>query len=129
MEHNFELWKDLTIDFELSPHQRAILSSTVNQEWFEIVQKLFEDEVRKFQLSLANTPAWESDKIYARHVLAQAAGMIYKGVFERIYTEVGAQKIAEQGIGTIYNPEHPPLMEEFEATPTELPSDFDQFNN
>jgi hypothetical protein len=122
MLKNFDGWKDLTIDFELDPHQRAVLASTVGQEWFDIIQKLFEDEVRKFQVLLANTPAWDEDKIFARHVLAQAAGMIYKGVFSRIAEQVSTQKIMDAGIGTVYNPEQPATMEEFQETP---PDTFD----
>jgi hypothetical protein len=113
MLKNYDGWKDLTIDFELDPHQRAVLAGSIGQEWFDIVQRIFEDEVRKFQLLLANTPAWEEDKIYARHVLAQAAGMIYKGVFQRIVEQAGMQKIIETGIGTINNPEQPPMLDEF----------------
>lgn len=117
MLKNFDGWKDLSIDFELDAHQRAVLAGTIGQEWFDILQKLFEDEVRKFQLLLANTPAWEEDKVYARHVLAQAAGMIYKGVFTRIIQQVGLQKISDSGIGTIHNPEQPPMLDEFQDMP------------
>ena len=124
MIKNFDGWKDLTIDFELDPHQRAVLAGTIGQEWFDIIQKIFEDEVRKFQLLLANTPAWEEDKIFARHCLAQAAGMIYKGVFERIALQVGMQHIADAGIGSIHNPEQPPTMEEFQ----EIPPDTQDYN-
>jgi hypothetical protein len=122
MLKNFDAWKDLTIDFELDAHQRAVLAGTIGQEWFDIVQKIFEDEVRKFQLLLANTPAWEEDKVFARHALAQAAGMIYKGVFTRIAEQAGIQKIIELGVGTVHNPEQPPTMEEFQDIP---PDTFD----
>lgn len=123
MLKDMDAFKDLKIDFELTAPQRAILSGSVGQEWFDIVQRLFEDEARKFYLLLANTPVWEEEKVFARHCLAQAAGMIYKGVYERIAAEVGTQHIADQGIGTIYNPEKPPLMEEFDSTPLPDPID------
>lgn len=120
MIKNYDGWKDLTIDFELDNHQRAVLAGSIGQEWFDIVRKIFEDEVRKFQLQLANTPAWEEDKIYARHCIAQAAGMIYAGVFQRIAEQAGLQQILSSGIGTIHNPEQPPLMEEFTPDPQDI---------
>lgn len=117
MLKDFEGWKDITIDFKLDAHQRAVLSGSIGQEWFDIVQKIFEDVVRKMQLAMANTPMWDENAVLARHCIAQAAALLYKGVFERIYAEVGMQKVMETGIGTIHNPEKPPLMEEFQELP------------
>ena len=119
-------WQDITIDFELDNHQRAVLAGSIGQEWFDIVQKIFEDVVRKMQLLMANTPPWEEKAVLARHMQAQAAAILYKQVFERIYAQVGIQQVAESGIGTIHNPEKPPLMEEFQEMPQapELPEEF-----
>jgi hypothetical protein len=126
MLKDIEGWKDITIDFELSAHQRAVLAGTIGQEWFDIVQKIFEDVVRKMQLQMANTPPWDKEAVLARHTIAQAAALMYKGVFERIYEQVGLQQVIESGVGSIHNPEKPPLMEEFQETPqqTELPDEF-----
>jgi hypothetical protein len=119
-------WKDITLDFELSAHERAVLAGTIGQEWFNIVQKIFEDVVRKMQLLMANTPPWEEKAVLARHMQAQAAAILYKQVFERIYEQVGVQQVIESGVGSIHNPEKISYPEEFDQpTPPPPLEDFD----
>ena len=118
-------WKDITIDFELNAHDRAVLAGTIGQEWFEIVQRIFEDIVRKMQLQMANTPPWDEKAVLARHCIAQAAATLYRGAFERIQSEVGIQKMVDSGIGTIHNPEKPTLLEDFEEMPEPPEPTFD----
>jgi hypothetical protein len=126
MLKDMEGWKDITVDFELSAHDRAVLAGTIGQEWFDIVQKIFEDVVRKMQLLMANTPPWEEKAVLLRHMQAQTAAVLYKQVFERIYEQVGLQQVMDSGVGSIHNPEKPQLMEEFQDIPQapEMPDEF-----
>ena len=107
-------YQDITIDFELNATERAILSSAVHSEWFSLIMKLMEQEIREMNIRLLNTPTEESSKVLARHAVAQAAGMFFSGFKQRIEEAVTLNRISQEGIGTKSNPEEVPLMEEFE---------------
>ena len=71
---------------ELSGIERAHLSVLVTTDGFKIMQKLMEDEVKKFNLLLIN--ASNTDDIIAKHNLAKAAAQFYQGVIDRVNQEV-----------------------------------------
>src|ERR1035437_4849777 len=79
--------KGLDIEFELDDADRGILSSSVKQQGFDILQKIMEDQVRKFNLKLINTNPSDSAQVLANHYLAKAVAQFYTGLIERIETE------------------------------------------
>jgi hypothetical protein len=79
--------KGLDVELELSDDDRAILSSSVKQQGFDILQKLMEDQVRKFNLKLINTNPADSAEVLANHYLAKAVAQFYAGLIERIEIE------------------------------------------
>lgn len=107
-------YQDLTIDFELNDQQRAVLSSAIKQEWFDIIRKLMEQEIREMNVRLMNTATEEHSKVLARHSVAQAAGMFYSGFMKRVEEAVTLSYIKAAGVGTVANPEEIPLLPEFE---------------
>lgn len=79
--------KGLDIELVLDDAERGILSSSVKQQGFDILQKLMEDQVRKFNLKLINTNPADSDMVLANHYLAKAVAQFYAGLMERIEQE------------------------------------------
>jgi hypothetical protein len=79
--------KGLDIELKLDDGDRAILSASVKQQGFDILQKLMEDQVRKFNLKLINTNPADSAMVLANHYLAKAVAQFYAGLMERIEIE------------------------------------------
>ena len=79
--------KGLEIDFELDENDRAVLSSSVKQQGFDILQRIMEDQVRKFNFKLINTNPANSAEVIANHYLAKAVAQFYTGLIERIERE------------------------------------------
>jgi hypothetical protein len=79
--------KGLDVEFTLEPSERGILASSVKQQGFDLLQKLMEDQVRKFNLKLINTNPADSDMVLANHYLAKAVAQFYAGLMERIEQE------------------------------------------
>jgi hypothetical protein len=71
---------------ELTGIERAHLSVWLSDPSFKIVQKLLEDEVKKFNISLIN--ATTPEEVVVRHSYAKVAAQIYLGLINRIQTEV-----------------------------------------
>jgi hypothetical protein len=104
--------KGLELSFELDERQEAILASHVRTEAFHILQKLMEQEVRLMNIKLLNTPTANTQEILANHAVAKGAGMFYAGVMQRLTQLLHIQEIKAEGIGTLDNPEHPPMLDE-----------------
>lgn len=111
LEPNKGEMEGLHISFELTPQQRAILSSAVQQEWFDIMQKLMEEELRKLNVRLINTPGEDEKSIIANHRLAKGAAMFYVGFFQRLSEELQLHKYNAQNLGTPQNPEQGPALD------------------
>lgn len=106
----------LNIDFKLSDKQRAILASAVQQEWFDIIQKLMEEEIRLLNVKHINVPEDDEKKIIATFRTAKGAAMFYTGFIQRLNGEIAMALSAAKGTGTIENPEKSPSLD-IEATP------------
>ena len=102
--------KGLDMTFELGPREQAMLASAVKHEWFDVLQKLMEQEVRLLNIKLLNLS--DSDEILAAHAVAKGAGMFYAGLIQRLQTILQIETIKAAGIGTIDNPEQPPMIDE-----------------
>ena len=73
-------------DNELTGIERAHLATWTTEESFLIVQRLMEDEIKKFNLNLINSSKQED--IIANHHLAKAAAAFYQGLINRINQEI-----------------------------------------
>jgi hypothetical protein len=109
--------KGLDLTFTLTEQQVAILASVVKQEWFDIIQKMMEQEVKMLNVRLINTETSNPQEILANHAIAKGAGMFYIGFIQRLQHLLQEWNYNAQGIGTAENPEQPPYQPEFSASP------------
>jgi hypothetical protein len=109
--------KGLDMSFDLDDRQVAILASVVKQEWFDIVQKMMEQEVKLLNIRLINTETANPAEILANHAIAKGAGMFYAGFIQRMQHLLQVHNYQMQGIGTPENPEQPPYQPEFSTNP------------
>ncbi len=105
--------KGLDMDFELSEKDCALLASAVKQEWFDLLQKLMEREVKLLNIKLLNTDTANPQEILANHAVAKGAGMFYIGFIQRLQHLLQVEAYNAQAIGTPENPEQPPYPIEF----------------
>lgn len=80
--------KGLDIEIELTDNERGILASSVKQQGFDIMQKLLEDQVRRFNLKLINTNPSKTEEVLAAHYLAKAVAQFYMGFIEKLQHEL-----------------------------------------
>jgi hypothetical protein len=80
--------KGLDIELKLDDQDRSLLSSYVKQQGFDILQKLMEDQVRKFNFKLLNTSPADEREVLAAHYLAKAVAQFYQGLMERLEQEL-----------------------------------------
>lgn len=106
-EENF---KGLEMSFTLNDRESALLGSYVKQEAFDILQRLMEQEIRLLNIKLINLE--KRDEIVAAHAVAKGAGMFYAGVMQRLSDILQIEQIKSLGIGTLENPEIPPMIDE-----------------
>jgi len=83
------------------------LTAFVQQEGWDVMQKLMESEVREFNVALHNTPVTEPAAVLARHSNTVAVGQWYIGLISRINEQLGVHNYVAAGIGTPSNPENP----------------------
>jgi len=105
--------KGLDMTFRLEERQVAVLASAVKQEWFDIIQQMMEDEVKRLNIRLINTETANPSEILANHAVAKGAGMFYVGFIQRLDQILTEYKYAAEAIGSMANPEKPPYPEEF----------------
>jgi hypothetical protein len=105
-----DLFKEF--ELELTEQQRAVLCSMIKQEPFDILQKLMEDQVRKFYLRLINTPVNKPEDVLAHHALAKGVAQFYAGMMDRIQSELQIEQFNNSDIGTPENPENTVQIEE-----------------
>lgn len=84
--------KGIDVEVELSEQERGILTAVIKQDGFNILQRLMEDQVRKFNLKLINTPASDNEAVLANHSLAKAVAQFYVGFMRRIEQECEIQR-------------------------------------
>ena len=109
--------KGLDMSFDLDERQTALLASVVKQEWFDIIQKMMEQEVKLLNIRLINTETANPSEILANHAIAKGAGMFYIGFIQRLQHILQVANYNAQGIGTPENPEQPPYQPEFSSNP------------
>lgn len=111
LDPNKKELEGLHISFQLSDKQRAVLSGAVHQEWFDILQKLMEEEIRQLNVRLLNTPGEDEKAIIANHRMAKGAGMFYIGFIKRLNEELNIYSYNAQNLGTPENPEQTPELD------------------
>ena len=79
--------KGLDIEINLTEEERAVLAASVKQRGFEIMQRIMEDQVRKFNFNLLNTDPSKQDAVIAAHSLAKAVAQFYTSLMEKIESE------------------------------------------
>lgn len=112
--------KGLDLNFTPTEREIAILASAVKQEWFNLVQKFMEQEVKLLNIKLINTATANPNEILANHAIAKGAAMFYAGFIQRIQELLTEAKYDAMGIGTLDNPEKPPYPAEFEFDPSTI---------
>jgi hypothetical protein len=101
--------------FKLDERSIAILASVVKQEFFDILQRLMEDEIRLMNIKLLNLNSDDAAVLEA-HRMVKYASMFYSGVMGRIAELTAIDTYNQSGLGQISNPEVPLYPDEF-ATP------------
>jgi hypothetical protein len=104
--------KGLELDLELTPAEQAILSSYVRSPGFDLLQKLMEDQVRKFNLKLINTNISDTKSIIANFSQAKTVAQFYMGLMERLESELQIEAYNNSTVGTPENPENAMQLEE-----------------
>lgn len=105
--------KGLDMSFELTERQMGVIASAIKQEWFDIIQKLMENEVKMLNIKLINTEGANPAEILANHATAKGAAQFYVGFIQRLQTILQLEQYNAQAIGTPGNPEVPPYQPEF----------------
>lgn len=109
-----ESLKGLAMDFKIDDRVRSILVSYCKTEGFDTLQKLMEQEIRRLNLKLLNTPQSEREAVVANHAVAQGAAQFYVGFMQRLQEVIAVDAVLTEGIGTISNPEQVPLEESWQ---------------
>jgi hypothetical protein len=98
--------QSVNVSFSLDSRQRQVLSAFIQQEGWDIMQKLMESEVREFNVAVANTPVSKPDDVLAKHKVAVAASQFYQGLINRVREELGLHNYQAAHLGTMANPEN-----------------------
>ena len=101
--------------FKLDERSMAILASAVKQEFFDILQRLMEDEIRLMNIKLLNSD--DEKTVLEAHRMVKYASMFYSGVMQRIAELTAIDAYNNSGVGTLGNPEIPNFPDEFATTP------------
>lgn len=104
--------KGLEIDITLSEQEKAILAAYAKSEPFDIMQRLMESQVRKFNLRLINSNASDEKEILANFYRAKAVTQFYAGFMERLQNELEIEANNRSNIGTMENPENSTEIDE-----------------
>ena len=103
--------------FKLDERQLGIMAASVRQEWWDILQRIFEEEIRIMNVRLLNSTD-EKDVLEA-HRIVKGASMFYAGIMQRVGELTAIDAYNQSGVGSPENPEIPQYTEEF-ATPVEV---------
>lgn len=103
--------------FKLDDRNLGIMCAAVKQEWFDILQRLMEEEIRLMNIKLVNS---DDDKgVLEAHRMVKYASMFYSGVMDRIAELTAIDAYNQSGVGSPENPEVPLYTDEF-ATPADI---------
>lgn len=102
--------------FKLDERSLGIMAAAVKQEWFDILQRLMEEEIRLMNVKLLNSD--ETTAIEALRMVKYAS-MFYSGVMDRIAELTMVDAYNQSGIGSPNQPEVPLYPDEFMTTPEE----------
>ena len=97
--------------FKLDDRSLGIMAAAVKQEWFDILQKLMEEEIRLMTVKLLNSD--DEKTVVDAHRMVKYASMFYQGVMDRIAELTAIDAYNASGIGSIGNPEVPIYADEF----------------
>ncbi len=79
--------KGLDIELELTEDERGVLAASVKQRGFEIMQRIMEDQVRKFNFKLLDTNPAKQEEVLAAHYIAKGVAQFYTSLMEKIESE------------------------------------------
>jgi hypothetical protein len=99
--------------FTLDDRSLGIMMAAVKQEWFDILQKLMEEEIRLMNVKLVNSD--DEKTVLEAHRMVKYASMFYSGVMQRIAELTAIEAYNNSGVGTPENPEVPLYPNEFDA--------------
>jgi hypothetical protein len=102
------------VDFKLDEHQRALLNAFVQQEAFDIIQKLMLNAIREFNFNLMNTPSTKPEEILARHAAAQSVALFYQEFMNRLNDELNLHRYNAVRLGSADNPEPSEVTPDFQ---------------
>jgi hypothetical protein len=99
--------------FELTADQRALLVASTRQQYFDLLQRIMEEELKEFHTQLMNTPIAKPEEVLANHIAARTVTQWYVGFMRKIAEQIGIQNYTETGLGTKSNPEQAHLEPDF----------------
>lgn len=114
--------KGIEIEISLTPEEALILSATVKTQAFDILQKLMEDQVRKFNLKLINTPGTDQKAILANFAVAKAVTQFYAGLMSRLEEELNITYFNNRTPNP-GNPENNMAVPEWAGSPASHPAE------
>jgi|ERR1700677_3803889 hypothetical protein len=79
--------RGLDIELGLTDDERGILAASVKQRGFEILQRVMEDQVRRFNFKLLDTNPAKQDEVLAAHFIAKGVAQFYTALIEKIEQE------------------------------------------
>ena len=79
--------RGLDIELELTDDERGVLAASVKQRGFEIMQRVMEDQVRKFNFKLLDTNPAKQEEVLAAHFIAKGVAQFYTALMEKIESE------------------------------------------
>lgn len=104
--------KGIDVEITLTDADRATLGSVIRGPGFDVLQRLMEDQVRKFNLKLINTNPANKEDVIANHFLAKSVAQFYMGLMSRLDHELQIESYNNSDIGTAANPENNTQIEE-----------------
>jgi hypothetical protein len=102
--------------FKLDDRSLGIMCAALKQEWFDILQRLMEEELRLMNVKLLNSN--DEKEVMESHRMVKYASMFYSGVMNRIAELTAIDAYNQSGIGNPGTPETPQYPDEF-STPVD----------
>ena len=103
---------DIDIEMVLSEKEQGVLASIARSEAFDILQRLLEDQVRRFNTALMNTNVADTSSILGNFYRAKGVTQFYVGFVTRLREILQIEQFNNSGIGTPDNPENNIAIEE-----------------
>lgn len=103
--------------FKLDDRSLGIMSAAIKQEWFDILQRLMEEEIRLMTVRHMNSD--DEKAVIESHRMVKYASMFYQGVMDRLAEITAIDAFNQSGVGGPDNPEVPLYTDEFATTPAE----------